>query len=814
MNQLKFFGLICLALITSPGWAGPGTISPYIKIDQFGYYPASKKLAVIVDPQTGYNSAGSFSPGTAANNYQVRRWSDDVVVLSGTIDEWNGGATHVQSGDRGWWFDFTSLTTPGSYYIFDLSNNVGSYRFEISTTAYADVLKQALRMFYYQRINFAKSTPFADARWTDGAAFEGATQDRAARSRYAKTDASTAKDLHGGWMDAGDYNKYTSFTFAPLCGLLETYRIYPTVFGDDLNIPESSNGIPDLLDELKWEIDWLIRMQDASGTNGLYLKLGADNYNAASPPSTDANNRYWLGECTSSTLTGAAVFALASITHRMVGTPAMTTYADNLLTRAQAAYTRAKTTTSNFTSFQTSCDDQDIKAGDADMSIAEQKDRAITAAAYLYEATGLATYKTDFDNMYTTAQPYANWWWGPYYTAVQRALLRYASLPGATASVANNIRSMKSNQNGVLSITSYTAETDLYRAYMPDDQYHWGSNEVKGYAGIHNFDFVNFSLNTASHDLYREVAESYLHWYHGMNPMGKVMLTNMYDWGGDNCADEMYHAWFANGTQYDNALSSVKGPAPGYVHGGPDKDYPVTGVAPPYGQPVQKSYKDWNTTWNGSYDEISWRITEPSIYAQASYISLLARVMGSQPPTVLPVRFTKFDALRSTGSILLNWAIATDEAISYFEVERSFDGRNFQLLEVVNKHSSDTYSTSDASAAVRWKTVFYRIKLVKAAGGHAYSTIIRLPLNGEQELVVAPNPVNDVLQLSGKANVEGTMNLHLFDAQGRQVLHQQWKQTPGAFVRSIELVQLQAGFYVLKVSGTEGIKEFKLVKEK
>ena len=177
MNQLKFFGLIFLTLIASTGWAGPGTISPYIKIDQFGYYPASKKLAVIVDPQTGYNAAGSFSPGTAANNYQVRRWSDDVVVLSGTIDEWNGGATHAQSGDRGWWFDFTSLTTPGSYYIFDLSNNVGSYRFEISTTAYADVLKQALRMFYYQRINFAKSTPFADARWTDGAAFEGATQD-------------------------------------------------------------------------------------------------------------------------------------------------------------------------------------------------------------------------------------------------------------------------------------------------------------------------------------------------------------------------------------------------------------------------------------------------------------------------------------------------------------------------------------------------------------------------------------------------------------------------------------------------------------
>ena len=264
--------------------ASPGTITPYIKIDQFGYLPASKKVAVIVDPITGYNAAESFSPGTGANNYQVRRWSDDVVVYTGTLTAWNSGGTHAQSGDRGWWFDFSSLTTSGSYYIFDVSQNKGSYRFEISSSAYSEVLKHAVRVFFYQRINFAKTVPYANARWADGAAFEGATQDRFARSRYDKTNPATAKDLHGGWMDAGDYNKYTSFTFAPLCTMLETYRLYPAVFLDNYGIPESGNGIPDLMDEIKWELDWLKRMQDASGTNGFYLKVGVDNYNAASPP--------------------------------------------------------------------------------------------------------------------------------------------------------------------------------------------------------------------------------------------------------------------------------------------------------------------------------------------------------------------------------------------------------------------------------------------------------------------------------------------------------------------------------------------------
>jgi endoglucanase len=116
-------------LITGAAFAfGPGVTSKHIKIDQFGYLPNSKKIAVIADPQTGYNAAESFSPGTGINEYQVRRWADDAVVYSGTLTAWNSGATHTQSGDRGWWFDFSSVTTPGSYYVFDVIQNTGSYR--------------------------------------------------------------------------------------------------------------------------------------------------------------------------------------------------------------------------------------------------------------------------------------------------------------------------------------------------------------------------------------------------------------------------------------------------------------------------------------------------------------------------------------------------------------------------------------------------------------------------------------------------------------------------------------------------------------
>ena len=607
----------------------PTTTTKYIKIDQFGYLPGSKKVAVIVDPKTGYDANESFSPGTGINKYQVRRWSDNAVVFSGTLVAWKSGTTHTQSGDKGWWFDFSSVTTTGSYYIFDVTKNVGSYRFEIGNDVYKEVIKQAVRMYYYQRLNYAKQAPYTDVKWADAASFEGPNQDRFARSRYDKTNPATAKDLHGGWQDAGDYNKYVTFTLSPLCHLLETYRMHPGQFTDDYNIPESGNSVPDLLDEMQWEIDWLKRMQDATGTNGLFLKVGVDNYNTFSPPSTDNNPRYYVPECTSSTLTGCVVFALAGTIYKSLGTDSMILYGDDLLTRAANAWNRARITTNNFTSFSTTCDDQNIKSGDADVSADDQKDMVVSAAAYLFEATGSNEYHNCFDTMYTKARPYANWWWGPYYSSVQRALLRYTILPGATASVVSNIRSRKAGQNGVLSINDYNNKTDLYRGFMPDAQYHWNSHEVKANAGINNIDFVTFNINTSQSNLYKETAESYLHWFHGVNPMGKVMLSNMYNYGGDNCVNEFYHTWFGNGTIWDNVFTSPNGPPPGFIPGGPNKSFSISTMSPPAGQPAQKSYKEWNTGWNGTANENSWEITEPGIYTQAAYISLLVRVIGN-----------------------------------------------------------------------------------------------------------------------------------------------------------------------------------------
>jgi choice-of-anchor B domain-containing protein len=594
---------------------------PFIKADQFGYLPNGRKVAVVSDPQTGYNALETFAPSTGSNQYQVRRATDDAVMFSGTLTAWNSGATHTQSGDKGWYFDFTSFNTPGSYYIYDVGKDHKSYKFDIGENVYDQALRQAIRTYFYQRINFAKQPPYADTKWADGACHGGPNQDYAARSRWDKTNPATARNVSGGWMDAGDYNKYTTFAQSAVIQLAEAYRTNPQIFKDDYNIPESGNGTPDILDELKYELDFLKRMQDATGTNGFFLKVGADNYNDVTPPSADTRPRYYLPECTSATLAGAAMFAAAGQALRLHSTTQV--YGNDLITRAVAAWNRAKVTTSNFTVFETACDDGDIKAGDADNTDQEQKESAFVAAAYLYEATGTTEFKTYVESNYTNVRPYSINWWGPYWMPVQTALLRYAALPEASATVANNIRTQKANMNYMASKTDYNAATDLYRAHKPDAQFHWGSNQVHANCANMNADFVKFQVNTADGNLYREIARQYIHWMHGVNPMNVVMMSNMNSYGAENSLNEIYHTWFGNNSIWDDVEEDPRGPAPGYITGGPNKDY--TGATPNItNQPIQKRYKEWNS---GS-PQNSWEITEPAIYYEAAYIAALSNTKG------------------------------------------------------------------------------------------------------------------------------------------------------------------------------------------
>ena len=118
--------VVLFCLITTTNFA---QISDFIHVDQFGYLLNADKIAVISNPQVGYNSNESYIAGPT---FELRDFNNDTIVYSGAIDQWNNGNTHSSSGDQGWWFDFSDFNIPGNYYVYDPSTANRSASFSIN----------------------------------------------------------------------------------------------------------------------------------------------------------------------------------------------------------------------------------------------------------------------------------------------------------------------------------------------------------------------------------------------------------------------------------------------------------------------------------------------------------------------------------------------------------------------------------------------------------------------------------------------------------------------------------------------------------
>jgi len=377
--------------------------SNFIHIDQFGYLNNAEKVAVISNPIIGYNAAESYTVG---GTLQVRNLESDVVVYTAAPTVWNNGATHDQSGDQGWWFDFSTVTTSGSYYIFDPSTGHRSASFEINANPYQEVLKAAFKIFYYNRCNAPKEPPYAQVNWTDGDNFP---QDFQVRDAFDQNNPATERDMSGGWFDAGDQNKYTTFAHDVIHDLLTAYEENPTIYTDDWNIPESGNGVPDILDEIKWELDWLYKMVriDNNGwaDGSAHIKMGSLTYddNEQTPPSANTDPRYYAPTCSSASLSIASINAHAAKVYD--GIPGMAAFVDTLISDALFCWNYYLPFHEN-AAWETDCDDGTVKAGPADWSNTIQIYNAIIAAVYLYDFTGDVVYSNFVADNINDAEPF------------------------------------------------------------------------------------------------------------------------------------------------------------------------------------------------------------------------------------------------------------------------------------------------------------------------------------------------------------------------------------------------------------------------
>jgi hypothetical protein len=609
--------------------APPQPLSPNIVVDQFGYRPNDEKVAVVRSPERGFDAASKFTPGPT---YTVVDAASGRAVYSAAPVVWHEGATDPSSGDRAWSFDFSSVGTPGEYFVVDEARGVRSDVFSLSETVYRDVLRQATRMLYYQRDGFAKTAQYAGAAWVDGAAHLGKC--------YRHGDAAKVadKDLRGGWWDAGDFNKYTNTGAEYVVELLRAYQERPAAFPDDSGIPESGNGVPDLLDETKWELDWLVRMQEADGSVLSIVGEPSPTVFGSQPPSMVTAPCAYGPATTAASFSTAAALAYGSLVFAQSGKAEKTGdvypgYAADLATRAARAYAWASAHREASAAFFYNAG-TGVGAGEQEVGAAGLPFKQLEAALYLFELTGDAAYRADFDALYAKSTLFEKSFADAYHSAENEILLGYAVAPGATPLVAQRIRAaFGAAANSGDNLGAVKSWPDPYGAYLTS--YVWGSNQVKADQGNLLHDLVTYGLDPKNADAVRG-AERYVHYVHGVNPLQTVYLSNMGDHGAIKSVSRIFHAWFAKGSPWEAAGVSRYGPPPGYLVGGPNPSYTwdaccplkcsrhtcgTAPLSPPTAQPDQKSYLDFNDDWPVD----SWQVTEPDVGYQAKYIRLLSK---------------------------------------------------------------------------------------------------------------------------------------------------------------------------------------------
>jgi endoglucanase len=228
---------------------------PNVLVNQTGYFPKLEKIATVRSP-----SPVKWELQNASN----------MVVSSGTTI---AVGSDPASGDDVSIADFSSFTKPGTYTL-KVGSDV-SHPFSIGNEIYSKLKYQGLAYFYHNRSGIEIKMPFAgDEALTRPAGHVGEGKNKGDKKVpcVPGSGCTYSLDVTGGWYDAGDHGKYivnAGISVWTLLDLWERAKHLGTSvaeFGDGkLNIPEKGNGVPDLLDEVRWELEFELKMQVPQG---------------------------------------------------------------------------------------------------------------------------------------------------------------------------------------------------------------------------------------------------------------------------------------------------------------------------------------------------------------------------------------------------------------------------------------------------------------------------------------------------------------------------------------------------------------------
>ncbi|WP_242916504.1 glycoside hydrolase family 9 protein [Pontibacter liquoris] len=508
-----------------------------IRLNQLGFYPAASKIAVVV----GENQGGKFYLKTADRS---------KTVYTGTLSdmkaaEFSGRPTRIA--------DFSSYTKPGTY-VLEIPGLGRSYTFEIKPDVHRALAAAAIKGFYYQRMSTDLPEQYA-GKWHRPAGHPDNNVLVHPAAASAGRPAGTVIASPRGWYDAGDYNKYVVNSGITMGTLLSAYEDFPLYYkAQNLNIPESKNTVPDLLDEALWNLRWMLTMQDPAD-GGVYHKLTNPVFDGMVMPDQATKPRYVVQKGTAATLDFAAVMAQACRVFREYEKE-LPGLSDSCLTAATSAWAWAQQNPDVVYDQEAMNKqfDPDVTTGaygDKDFG-----DERIWAAAELYTTTKDDSYYKAVNMLPDTKMPLPSWAQVRllgYYT-----LLRHSS--NLTPAAGKDLPEIKKRLQQFADQLLDGAAANAYKTAMGKvkEDYIWGSSAVAANQGIA---LVQAYTQTGNKH-YLQAALANLDYLLGRNAVGYSFVTGF----GDKATMHPHHR--------PSIADGIAEPVPGLLSGGTNANAP------------------------------------------------------------------------------------------------------------------------------------------------------------------------------------------------------------------------------------------------
>lgn len=447
-----------------------------IIVNQLGYSPLEEKTVIF----RGLRYVDTFEVLDSNKN----------VVYTGTATE---PQPNIAAWEYNWYGDFSSVTEPGTYTI--RAGVLGeSCRFTIGDDLYDEAFEDVTRMFYLQRCGCELPEEYAGT-------FAHA-ECHTTKARIYGTN--TFIDVSGGWHDAGDYGRYVVPAAKTVVDLIMAYNASPDTFGDDCAIPESGNGIPDILDEVRYELEWMLKMQDPS-TGGVYHKVTCASFPGNVMPERETDELIVCPVSDYATADFAACMAIASRTYAGLDAD----FSARCLDAAKLAW-----------EFLEMVKEPLPKGNPAGISTGEYIDYRDTdehtwASVELYRVTGEEKYH-DVIRRYTSFKAYTGFGWtdiGGYAAVSYLTMDKSLQDPALTEKFS---AALLSAADAVVA----ASRNDGYGISLGIN-YPWGSNMVIA----NNAMLLLLANDLAANDEYITYAEKHLDYIFGANPMAICYVT-------------------------------------------------------------------------------------------------------------------------------------------------------------------------------------------------------------------------------------------------------------------------------------------------